>query len=590
MGLLNEYPQATKIGDYLMTTMLSKLQACVSRSDLSRLLGFKPKAFTYVLFHVADADKYSDFPIPKKNGGVRIISAPIPQLKLLQSRLAECLQACMAEIEKAEGVKENCAIAHGFHSGRSIYTNADVHKARRWVFNLDLEDFFPSINLGRVRGYFIKNKTFALNPDVATVIAQIACHKNALPQGSPCSPVISNLLAHMLDMRISRIAKKARCSYTRYADDLTFSCSKKSFPDSIAQLSETNDGAWLPSDKIRHTIFSSGYKINQSKTRMQVYWSRQDATGLVVNSKVNVPREYVKTTRAQCHQLITKGAVFKNEKLWGQKVSVPYSPAKLQGKLSHIFNVKGQEFNCERQRGSVKSWPSFYRDYRTFLDFQSFGSSSKPVFLFEGKTDNIYIRCALNALAANYPELISNAAPKELLVRLFNYSKPTDAVQQLAGGTGDLQLLINNYELRLRGMPAAKLPYPVILVVDNDKGSTDVFKAAGSKSDTKAKVDGSLPFYHITKNLYLVPTPTPKGLAESYIETFLPPAILKKKLGKKTFHLPEKGFDVTKHFGKVLLAEQIVQRQQKMINFDGFKPLLDNMRAAMQDYAAKVAP
>jgi RNA-directed DNA polymerase len=320
---------------------------------------------------------------------------------------------------------------------------------------------------------------------------------------------------------------------------------------------------------------------------MQVYWSRQDATGLVVNTKVNVPREYVKTTRAQCHQMTTKGAVFQIEKLWGQKVPVPYSPAKLQGKLSHIFNIKGQEFNCERQKSAIKSWPNFYRDYRSFLDFQSFGNSPKPVFMFEGKTDNIYIRCALNSLAANYPEFISNVAPNELLVRLFNYSKPTDAVQQLAGGTGDLKLLINNYELRLRGLHAAKLPFPVILVVDNDKGSTQLFDAAGSKSDTKVKVDGSLPFYHITKNLYLVPTPTPKGLPESYIETFLPAAILKKKLEQKTFHLPEKGFDKTKHYGKVLLAEQIVQRQQKTVNFDGFKPLLDNMRAAMQDYAAK---
>ena len=573
-----------------MTTMLSKLQACVSRSDLSRLLGFKPKAFSYVLFHVADVDKYSDFEIPKKNGGVRVISAPIPQLKLLQSRLSECLQACMAEIEKADGVKENCAISHGFHTGRSIFTNADVHKGRRWVFNLDLEDFFPSINFGRVRGYFIKNKNFALNPDVATAIAQIACHNNALPQGSPCSPVISNLLAHMLDMRISRIAKKARCSYTRYVDDLTFSCSKKSFPDGIAQMSQADDGVWIPSDRLRYTIFSSGYKINKSKTRMQVYWSRQDATGLVVNAKVNVPREYVKTARAQCHQLITKGSVFHTDRLWGQNVKVPYSPAKLQGKLSHIFNIKGQEFNFERQKGSIRSWPNFYRDYRSFLDFDSFGNSPKPVFLFEGKTDNIYIRCALNSLAANYPEFISNTVPNELLVRLFNYSKPTNAVQQLAGGTGDLQVLINNYELRLRGLSAAKLLFPVILIVDNDKGSTDLFKAAGSKSDSKVKVDGSQPFYHITKNLYLVPTPTPKGLPESYIETFLPNTVLKEKLGKKTFHLSEKGFDVTKHFGKVLLAELIVQRQQKTINFDGFRPLLDNMRAAMKDYAAKIAP
>lgn len=588
MGLLNEYPQATILW-CLMSTMLSKLQTCNSRSDLAKLLGYKPKALSYILFQVPDYKKYSEFEIKKKNGGVRLILAPIPQLKLLQSRLSGCLQNCMAEIEKEDGVKENCAISHGFHSGRSIFSNADVHKRRRWVFNLDLEDFFPSINFGRVRGYFIKNKNFALNTHVATVIAQIACHKNSLPQGSPCSPVISNLLGHMLDMRISRIAKKARCSYTRYADDLTFSCNKKTFPKGIAERSKTDASVWLPSDKLRHIIFSSGYKINPSKTRMQVCWSRQDATGLVVNAKVNIPREYVKTARAQCHKLITNGELFQNEELWGQKVEVPYSPAKLQGKLSHIFNIKGQEFDFKRLKESPNSWPNFYRDYRAFLDFQSFGSNPRPVFLFEGKTDNIYIRCALNSLAAEYPEFISNTVPKELSVRLFNYSKTTDAVQSLAGGTGDLKLLINNYEGRLRRLVAAKLSFPVILVVDNDRGSKDLFKAAESKSDSKAKVDGTQPFYHITKNLYLVPTPTSAGLTESYIETFLPDPVLKSKLGTKSFHLPEKGFDITKHFGKVLLAEKVVERQQKTIDFDGFKPLLDNMRAAMMDYAAKSA-
>ena len=100
----------------------------------------------------------------------------------------------------------------------------------RKVIRSGATEFSYDRNEERVRGYFIKNKNFFLNENVATTIAQIACHNNSLPQGSPSSPVISNLLAHLLDMRISRIAKKARCSYTRYADDLTFSCSKKTFP------------------------------------------------------------------------------------------------------------------------------------------------------------------------------------------------------------------------------------------------------------------------------------------------------------------------------------------------------------------------
>ena len=113
-------------------------------------------------------------------------------------------------------------------------TNAYIHKRRRYVLNLDLEDFFPSFNFGRVRGFFIKDKHFALHERVETIIAQIACHDNELPQGSPCSPVISNLIAHLLDVRLARLAKAHKCTYSRYADDITFSTNRKEFPSDLA--------------------------------------------------------------------------------------------------------------------------------------------------------------------------------------------------------------------------------------------------------------------------------------------------------------------------------------------------------------------
>ncbi|MGC3085804.1 RNA-directed DNA polymerase, partial [Enterococcus faecium] len=78
----------------------------------------------------------------------------------------------------------------GFKRGYSIVTNASMHKKRRLVLNVDLEDFFGAINFGRVRGFFITNKNFSLPPSVATVLAQIICYDNSIPQGSPCSPVV----------------------------------------------------------------------------------------------------------------------------------------------------------------------------------------------------------------------------------------------------------------------------------------------------------------------------------------------------------------------------------------------------------------
>src|SRR5690606_34283132 len=105
-------------------------------------------------------------------------------------------------------------------------TNAAVHKGKRTILNLDLDDFFGQFNFGRVRGYFIANKHFELDPHIATVIAQIACYENSLPQGSPCSPVIANLITASLDMRLLRLANSCGCSYSRYADDITFSTRK----------------------------------------------------------------------------------------------------------------------------------------------------------------------------------------------------------------------------------------------------------------------------------------------------------------------------------------------------------------------------
>lgn len=205
---------------------LEKLKETKSLSDLATLLGFQPRAVSYILYKIPEYKKYIEFEIPKKNGGKRIIKAPTEKLKQLQSRLADLLNECFDQIGKESNKK---SLSHGFRKKHSIITNAKNHKNKRYVFNVDLQDFFPSINFGRVRGFFIKNHHFSLEPKVATVIAQIACHNNELPQGSPCSPIISNLIGHLLDVRMANLAKKAKCTYSRYADDLTFSTNKKIF-------------------------------------------------------------------------------------------------------------------------------------------------------------------------------------------------------------------------------------------------------------------------------------------------------------------------------------------------------------------------
>jgi retron-type reverse transcriptase len=206
-------------------SQLQALRAALSLHQVATLLQFQPKALSYILYKKPLPTRYTSFNMAKRDGGVRTINAPSPDLRLLQRNLSDLLQNCVEEIN--EGKKWKDQLAHGFKRDCSIITNAVKHRKRRYVFNIDLNDFFGAINFGRVRGFFIKDANFMLHPKVATILAQIACHENALPQGSPCSPVISNLIGHVLDIHLCKLAASNGCTYSRYADDITFSTSQK---------------------------------------------------------------------------------------------------------------------------------------------------------------------------------------------------------------------------------------------------------------------------------------------------------------------------------------------------------------------------
>ena len=133
--------------------------------------------------------------------------------------------------------------AHGFIQPTSVVTNARAHTGKRWVLNIDLEDFFPTVNFGRIRGLFLK-PPFDMAPAAATVCAQIVTYRNGLPQGAPTSPVLSNLIAVPLDRALLRLVAPARAStYSRYADDITFSTDLTQFPASLAMREQMAGGA-----------------------------------------------------------------------------------------------------------------------------------------------------------------------------------------------------------------------------------------------------------------------------------------------------------------------------------------------------------
>ena len=195
---------------------MKKISGLQTREDLALYLAIPLQKLTYILYKNKPDSYYSTFEIPKKNGEPRQIHAPFGDLKQLQKKLAQKLWNVHREFIEENQIQDN--ISHAFQKEKSILTNANIHKNKKYVLNLDLKDFFDHFHFGRVRGFFMKNKNFELPVEIATMLAQLTCYQGKLPQGAPTSPVMTNLICNILDMRLLNIAKKYRVVYTRYAD------------------------------------------------------------------------------------------------------------------------------------------------------------------------------------------------------------------------------------------------------------------------------------------------------------------------------------------------------------------------------------
>jgi RNA-directed DNA polymerase len=577
---------------------LERLKSCSDIYSFAELLGYQAKSLTYILYEIKPEQKYTIFTISKKSGGDRQIKAPIDRLKLAQKKLADLLYDCAKEISDN---KKLPPLSHGFQKKLSTFTNAKLHKGSRYVFNLDLENFFPTINFGRVRGFFIKNNDFHLNPAVATWIAQLACHDNELPQGSPCSPIISNLVGHILDVRLVQLAKKYSCTYSRYADDLTFSTKLLSFPEQIACQKDAKTSEWQVGENLEKIITRSGFKINKTKTRMQYRESRQSVTGLIVNRHVNIRKEYYRNARAMCNALLRTGTFIL------PKTTEKGSFKQLEGILSHIHYVK--HLSDYRSDEEKKKKPSgINKLYAQFLRYKCFYALEKPLIICEGKTDNIYLKCALKKLQAANPELISNPTSgiPQYKINLQNYVKKnghptkTSVLLQLFGGYGGLKILIEDYMRHFGHFRGPGLAHPVILLIDNDSGADKIYGVLQGLLNPKQKkgknkaappansvtIDGTKPFYHVFHNLYVVPTPKLAG-KDSKIEDFFDDSLSRTQLGGKTFNAENTQSGDNGEYGKAIFAD-FVQKNQASVNFDGFQPILTNLTLAIQDYQSRL--
>lgn len=284
------------------------LPVLASASEVAQAIGISEPDLAWLCYERAAAsiDHYSRFTIPKKKGGVRVLSSPKTRLRVAQSWL---LQNVLADLPVHEA-------ARAFRPGTSIVDNAAPHVGRAVIVKMDLKDFFPSLSVKRVKGFF---GSLGYNEGVATLFALLATEtpriavsfdgkrrfvavskQRALPQGACTSPALTNLLCRGLDARLQGAAKSWGFVYTRYADDLTFS-----HADSNAPV-----GALLA--LVRKIIAVQDLVVNEEKTQILRPSDRQNVTGLVVNPSEGsaapaspvprVSREDLRKFRAILHQ------------------------------------------------------------------------------------------------------------------------------------------------------------------------------------------------------------------------------------------------------------------------------------------------
>ena len=339
---------ASKVHDrYSLLTLLNRLK----EDDL----GDKAHPFTmaqlnYFCHPSRNSKHYVNFTIPKRSGGVREISAPQRMLKSLLTYVNDMLQA----------LYEPSPAAMGFVPGRSVVENAKQHLRMNYVLNLDLSNFFPSIPQARVWGA-LQSKAIGFNRNVANALAGLCCtemtfyegkpilmtenlpegadteKRCVLPQGSPASPILTNIVCINLDRRLSGLARRFKLNYTRYADDITFSSMHNVYQENGEFMTE-----------LRRIITDQQFSINEAKTRLQKRGSRQEVTGLVVSDRVNVTREYARSIGSLLYIWKRYGydsayARFLQHyphKRFGK--DVPHMERVIEGKLLYLRMVKGE--------------------------------------------------------------------------------------------------------------------------------------------------------------------------------------------------------------------------------------------------------
>lgn len=367
------------IKSFLNISTVDELKSILDYTDIKKIRG------------------YSEFNIKNKNSKKdRKIYAPNKKLKILQQKLNNFLSKIYSPPKSV----------HAYIYKKNIKSNASLHLKNNIIYTTDIKDFFPSIHYGRVRNLF-KSNPFNFNIEIANEIASIVIYNNMLPQGAPTSPIISNMISLKLDIALLQIAKKYHVTYTRYADDITFSCNRKTLMDNIIPL-------------IKDAININGFKINIDKTRLSYKYDSQKVTGLKVNEFLNVDRKYIRQLNSQLYAWDKYGYDNAQKdfllKYYGKHRAKkkPEFLNVLYGRLTFLKYIKGED-NSLFIKLAKKFNTLFLRDHALFekinninkLTYNDLSNFNEKLFVIEYIHSNSDESSGTGFILHGYPFLIT---------------------------------------------------------------------------------------------------------------------------------------------------------------------------------------
>jgi len=265
---------------------------------------------------------YRKTKLTKKSGGYRNLSVPDDVLKFIQRQISDVLLLHMPVSRYAKA----------YLFGSSTLRNAKHHVGKQVVLKLDILHFFDSIRYSTVKDKVFPEEIYA--EPLRILLTMLCYHKDALPQGAPSSPAITNIILYEFDELIGQWCRERGIAYTRYCDDMTFS------------------GDIDPAEVIRFVrleLKKLGFLLNEQKTRIQRPGQQQTVTGIVVNEKLSIPADYRRKLRQELYYCKKYGI---QEHLQKVGLEIPEDTYRMQllGKANYVLQVHPDDGDMHEAR------------------------------------------------------------------------------------------------------------------------------------------------------------------------------------------------------------------------------------------------